>query len=193
MRTLIIIIAVALLGLSIGGASAWYSIQRNHGIGAINIGPWTAFPFAGADEIDPYTVAKAVADGTVPLGAAEGLAFETITDSSGETLELSCDYRLEGSTPPSRLWTLVGYNREGKLVRAAKGGRNALYSGGIVRFPDGSLLISVSSRPQPGNWLALDGEGSFRLVLRLYDTPVTGNSDLSAPSMPTITKTDCRP
>lgn len=152
-----------------------------------------AFPFAGAGEIDPYTVAKAVAEGTVPLGVAEGLALETVTDSGGATLSLSCDYRLEGTTPPSRLWTLVAYDREGQLLVAAPGGSAALFSGNIVRFPDGSFLVSISSRPQPGNWLALEGKGAFRLVLRLYDTPLTGSSGLADPSMPSIRRGNCRP
>lgn len=192
MRSIVTLLFIALAGVALGGATAWYSLQQSHGIGAINVGPWTAFPFAGADEIDPYTVARAVANGTVPLGATEGLAFETITDSTGDALQLQCDYRIEGVTPPSKLWTLVAYDRQGFHVRPAAGGSSAKYSGGIVRFPDGSFLISVSGRPKPGNWLALQGQGAFRLVLRLYDTPITSNSGLLAPSMPVITKGECR-
>lgn len=192
MRSIVILLFIALAGVGLGGITAWYSIQQSHGIGAINVGPWTAFPFAGADEIDPYTVARAVANGTVPLGATEGLAFESITDSAGEALQLDCNYRIEGITPPSKLWTLVAYDRQGFRVKPALGGMSAKYSGAIVRFTDGSFLISVSSRPKPGNWLALRGLGTFRLVLRLYDTPITSNTGLLAPSMPAIIKGECR-
>ena len=192
MRILLFIIAAAICGIGLGGASAWYSIQTIHGFGAIRSGPWTAFPFAGQSEVDPYTIAKSVAEGSVPIGATEGLAFEAVTDSSGETLQLSCDYVLEGKTPPSKLWTLVGYGRNGGVAQAAPGGSSAMYSGAILRFPDDSFRISIADRPQPGNWMGIEGEGNLRLVLRLYDTPVTSNSGLIAPIMPQINRGQCR-
>jgi hypothetical protein len=191
LRAILTIVAVVIAGLALGGASAWYSIQRSYGIGAINVGPWTAFPFAGADEIDPYSVAKSVADGTVPLGVAEGVAFETVLDSQGLALTLSCDYRLEGTTPPARLWTLVGYDRDGNRLKAMPGGRAALYSNSTLRYLDGSFLVSISKLPKPGNWMSLEGASNFRLVLRLYDTPVSGNTELSELTMPTITRAGC--
>lgn len=192
MRILLFILAVAAFGISLGGASAWYSIQTIHGFGAIRSGPWTAFPFAGQSEVDPYTIAKSVADGSVPIGATEGLAFEAVTDSGGEALQMSCDYVLEGKTPPSKLWTLVAYDRNGEVAQAAPGGRTSLYSGAILRFPDDSFRISIAERPQPGNWIGMSGQGSFRLVLRLYDTPITANSGLISTTMPQISRGDCR-
>jgi hypothetical protein len=192
LRSILIILAIVVCGVALGGLSAWYSIQRPHGIGAINIGPWTAYPYAGADAIDPYTVARGVADGVVPLGAAEGLVFETETDSGGGTLLLECEYRVEGMTPPSRLWTLGAYDMNGKQARAALGSTSAKYSGAVVRYPDGSFMIQISRRPKPGNWLGVAGSGPFRMLLRLYDTPIAGSTGLSAPSMPTITRGECR-
>ena len=191
MRLILTIFLVALAGLFLGGTTAWYSIQYAHRIGTINFGPWTAFPFAGASEVDPYTVARSVAEGTVPMGATEGLTFEAFADSQGRTLTLSCDYRIEGKAPPSKLWTLVTYDGEGKLVKPAPGGASALYSNGVVHFPDGSFLVTASRRPQPGNWLAISGEGSMRLVLRLYDTSITSSAGATAQSMPQILRGDC--
>ena len=101
MRLNIAIFFIFSIGLSIGGASAWYSMQRSHGIGGINIGAWTAWPFAGGAEADPYTVAKVARDGTIPLGATEGLAFEAQSDSDGERLNFNCNYILSGLTPPA--------------------------------------------------------------------------------------------
>jgi hypothetical protein len=76
---------------------------------------------------------------------------------------------------------------------AAPGGRSSLYSGSIVRYPDGSFMIAISTRPKPGNWLGLKSDDGFRLVLRLYDTSVTRNSDFTAPTMPEIKRVECRP
>lgn len=191
MRTVLFILAVAICGVGLGAGSAWYSIQGSHGIGAINVGPWTAFPFAGQTEVDPYTVAKSVADGSVPLGATEGLAFEAQQDSQGEPMRLDCSYVLEGRTPPSKLWTLVAYERGGKPAAAAPGGQSSLYSGALLRYPDGSFTITAASEPRPGNWLAIGGSGGLRLVLRLYDTTITANTGLAPPDMPTINRVSC--
>lgn len=192
MRPLIVVLAIAIAGLTLGGASAWYAIGRSQGFGAIAVDSWTAVPFASAGEIDPYTIAKSVIEGSVPLGATEGLAFNATTDSLGRDLDMGCDYEIEGSTPAARLWTLVAYGPDGKSVRPAQGGVSSLWSGAILRYPDGSFRISVSRHPRPGNWLAVGGDGSLRLTLRLYDTSVTGGSSLIAPRMPAIRRGTCR-
>lgn len=193
MRSLIVILGIALAGLFLGGGSAWYAIKRSQGFGAISVGPWTAVPYASAGNIDPYTIAKSVVEGSVPLGATEGLAFNAITDSAGRDLDLRCNYEIEGSTPSAKLWTLVAYGPDGEPVSPAQGSISSYYSGDILRFADGSFRISVSRRPRPGNWLAVSGSGAFRLTLRLYDTSVTGTSQLIAPRMPAITRGDCVP
>lgn len=192
MRSSIIILIVALAGLLGGASSAWYAIQRSQGLGAIKIGPWTATPYASAGEVDPYTIAKSVVEGSVPLGATEGLAFNAISDSEGRDLSLSCDYEISGNTPTAKLWTLVAYRASGEPVKPAPGGASALYSGAIVRFSDGSYRISLSRHAKPGNWLAVSGGGAFRLTLRLYDTSVSGSSQLDAPQMPAIIRGACR-
>lgn len=196
MRVLFQIAFVMIIGFSLGGGSAWYSIQRTHGIGAINIGSWTAWPYSGGSNADPYTVARVTSDSTIPLGAAEGLAFETSQDSEGNRLRLECNYLLEGNTPKARLWTLTPYRQDGAPIRT-KGSAVLVpeytNSTRVIRYADGSFRISLGPMPKPGNWLATEGEGLFRLVLRLYDTPITSNAGLVDPVMPTIVISGCRP
>lgn len=182
---------VAIAGVALGGASAWYSIRQSHRIGAVNIGPWTAFVHESAEEADPYLVARSVSEGTVPIGATEGLSFEATTDSQGLQLQRQCEYRIEGSTPPARLWTLVAYGDGGRQVPPAPGGASAAQSNRLLRFSDGGFLISAAASPRPGNWLALSGRGPMRLVLRLYDTPITASAGLAPPSMPAIVRAEC--
>lgn len=192
MRRILDALMIIAIGLVLGGYTAWYFLQSNQGIGGITAGSWTAWPFAGGTEADPYTVAKVAREGTIPLGATEGLAFKATRDSLGDQLSLDCDYTLSGLTPPAKLWTLAAYHEDGRLVRPASGGSGALHSGEILRFPDGSFRIQVSERPRPGNWVSLTGDGEFYLVLRIYDTPVTSATGLATPQMPTVIRGDCR-
>lgn len=194
MRIIIQIAVVLTIGFLLGGGSAWYSIQRSHGIGAINIGEWTAWPFSGGSAADPYTVARGISDSTLPLGAAEGLAFEANEDNGGELLKLECNYSLEGNTPKARLWTLTPYRIDGKSVKKVNSKTlipEHTDSTQIVRFVDGSFTIFLGPSPKPGNWLSTEGNGRFRLVLRLYDTPITSSAGQVDPIMPKITRLEC--
>ncbi len=192
MRLITNVLIVVAIGLVLGASTAWYSIKNNSGIGGIQAGPWTAWPFAGGAAADPYTMAKVSRDGIIPLGATEGLAFEATSDDQERPLTLSCDYNISGITPPSKLWTLAVYDQNGNSINPAQGGNSALHSGKLLRFPDGSFRISVSKNPQPGNWLSITGDGDFYFVLRVYDTPVTSTSGQVKPQMPNIIRRDCK-
>ena len=194
MRIILQIFLVLAIGFGLGGASAWYSIQRSHGIGAINIEQWTAWPFSGGKEADPYTVARVISDSTIPLGAAEGLAFEATQDSEGNHLLLECNYILEGNTPKAKLWTLTHYKQTRSTI-ASDGNTNLMSyhtnSTRIIRFSDGTFRIALGPQVSSGNWVTTSGKGQFRLVLRLYDTPITSSAGLFNPVMPSIVKSGC--
>lgn len=185
-------LVILLIGFSLGGLSAAYLTERTYGLGAINVGPWSAWPFVGGVEIDPYTTARVRSDGVIPLGAAEGLSFEALNDSSGKVLRQECRYVLSGDTSIARLWTLSAYDKSGKLTLVTDNKKSAIFSGSLLRFPDGSFTINLSHSPQSGNWLPLNDNGEFRLVMRLYDTPITSNSGLIIPTMPSIDLVECQ-
>jgi len=191
MRLIINMMVVLVIGLTLGGLSASYLIQRAHGLGAINAGPWSAWPFVGGVEIDPYTAAQTTANGTIPLGAAEGLSFEAVSDSSGKDLQQNCNYTLSGNTSISRLWTLSAYDISGQLLFLENNIKSAIFSGDIIRYPDGSFNVQLSQTPRAGNWIPLLSDKKFKLVLRLYDTPITSNSGLIEPIMPEINLIGC--
>lgn len=191
MRILLNFFIVLAIGLMLGGASAYFSLRQAHGVGAINVGPWSAWPFVGGVEIDPYTSARGAANGTLPLGAAEGLAFEAERDQTGSVLDTKCAYTISGKTPPTRVWTLAAYQNNGTAVETVDGRSPSVHSGNIIRFDDGSFRLIAGNAPSSGNWMPLGGEGPFRLILRLYDTPITSNSGVIAPQMPRIEKLGC--
>ena len=190
-RSLPTLIAVMLLGAALGGFSAWSAIDRAKDLGAIQVGQWHAISYSGVDEVDPYTIARSVVDGSVPLGATEGITFHASQDQDGAPLDLRCDYRIEGNTPSAKLWTLSALDGRGRPIDARAGARSGVYSGAILRFPDGTFRIDISARPKPGNWLGVTGKGDFRLALRLYDTPLISKSGVSALDMPLIRRGEC--
>lgn len=182
---------ILLIGLVLGGLTARFALQRTFGIGAINSGVWSAWPFVGGSQVDPYTAARSTVDGVIPLGAAEGLAFETLTDEQGRALNRECGYIIYGNTPAARFWTLTAYDLAGQVVRNANGEPAAIYSGNVIRNTNSEFSITVGDAPSSGNWINLTGDGGFKFVLRLYDTPITSSAGLSNPEMPRLQLLEC--
>jgi hypothetical protein len=184
------LLAVA-IAVGLGGGSVWYALQAQKGLGAINIGPWVAFPDIGTADADPYLQARVARNGVLALGRAEGLSFVAEHDSEGRPLRRNCAYAIEGSFPTARFWTLYAADQSLALIDTGRLRRAALHSFAILRKADNSALITVSGRPTPGNWLPVAGTGSFNLVLTFYDTPIANSTGLSDVSLPRIERGPC--
>ena len=79
--------------------------------------------------------------------------------------------------------------RGAQLLPQAAEGR--FHSREIVRRADGSFVITVSPSASPGNWLPVAPLPRVRLVLRLYDTPLTTGSQIASLVMPIIRPVGC--
>ena len=187
------------IGLPLGAWSAHRMIRAEHGFGTLAMGAWTARPGEGSAEADPYSRARLAAEGFVPLGAAEGVAFEARVDAEGRPLRRNCNYTLRGEPPRARAWTLTAYPaRAGQLGRllSGPGGRPAVAtSSAMMRGGDEPFTLHVGPLAHGGNWMPLAPSGpdgpAMRLVLRLYDTPVSTNAEFLDPSVPAILRGPC--
>lgn len=190
MRLLIDLAIAIAVAAFVGFGSAVLVLDRDSLFGAVSRGPWTAWPASGSPDADPYSKAILARSGEVPLGAGEGIAFVADHDSSGRRLSGRCSYEVRGQTPPARLWTLTAYDGDGQLIRNPVG-RTEFASREILRREDGSFAITLSPEVVPGNWLPTDPEADLRLVLRLYDTPLT-SSGIEDATLPIIARGNCR-
>jgi hypothetical protein len=183
-------LAIAILiATTIGFATAWYAVDRGLVFGTVTVGSWKAWPLEGSASADPYSLAMLARSGEVPLGGGEGIAFTAETDRAGRPLDGRCTYDIDGQTPAARLWTLTAYDAAGRVM-ANPANRSGFLSREILRRPDGSFLITASSEVMPGNWLPILPV-RFKLVLRLYDTPLTTGSQLAGLTMPAVIARRC--
>jgi hypothetical protein len=164
------IFAFALATL-IGLGATYFALTRGAAFGALKIGAWTAFPRTGTADADPYARASISRSGQLPTGLGDGVSFTATTDDKGQFLDGRCDVVLSGTTPTARFWTVTLYNADGQLV-ANSVNRFGFTSQEIVRNADGTFEIAVTPRADTGNWLPTGGIERYRLMLRLYDTPV---------------------
>jgi hypothetical protein len=184
------IFAFALATL-IGLGGTYLALTRGAAFGALTIGAWTAWPKTGTADADPYARASIARSGELPIGLGDGVAFTARTDDAGRPLDGRCDVVLSGTTPTARFWTVTLYDRTGHLV-ANSVNRFGFTSQELVRNSNGTFDIAVTPRASPGNWLPTGGIERYRLMLRLYDTPVgvSTRAGKEVP-MPTIVTRSC--
>lgn len=181
-------LAIAILG---GSASVWYALDNVEGLGALEIGAWTAYPDYGTPAADPYSKARIAREAELTLGGAEGLTFTALEDSAGRRIRRDCSYAIEGPVPATRFWTIYAADASRRPIETGLRRGSALHSYQLLRNPDGSFTITAGPNPAPGNWLPLAGAGSFRLVLSLYDTAIASSSAISDIQLPAITRIGC--
>ena len=189
---------LALYALALGGvlglASADWATSGGYPFGGVQIGAWTAWPRAGAVGADPYTRAVNARRGEVPLAVGEGLLLTAAVDDAGRILDATCTYRIAGSTPPARAWTLTVAGR-GARDPGRPPVREGFTATEILRSADGRFAIVLGPEVEPGNWLPSPrASGRVRLALRLYDTPAAASAgSLDRDSVPAITRVGCAP
>ncbi len=186
------LVAISLI-IAFGGGilSTFAALEATEGFGSIKIGAWDAFPEAQTIEADPYAKSHRADAGKLLYGTAEGLSFSAASDSSGQRLSGDCRYRLTGTLPPARFWTLYVADQQGNLLDDGTGRPMALNSRTLLHGVGGGMDISVAASAQTYNWLAVPPTGHFKLVLTLLDTPVAGSTGLIDIKMPDIKTTGC--
>jgi len=183
---------VIALGAGLGLASAHMAVAGRPALGRVAIGPWETWPRSGGREIDPYLRGYLARGVNLPLGTGEGLDLVAAQDDAGRRLDGRCRYLITGTTPTARGWTLHVAAGENGASRASPL-RSGFSDAEIVHEESGALRIVASVTPEAGNWLPLQGSGSFRLRLRLYDTPVSSQAgELRRDALPRLTRLDCR-
>lgn len=190
-RSLLTTLVVLVVAIGGGAASVWYTLQSQEGIGAVTIGGWTAFPAIGTPDADPYSKARVAREGMLALGHAEGLVFYAHHDSRGDALRRDCDYKIEGQTPPARFWTMFAADEGHEVLPLSGRAAPAIQSQEVLRLADNTFSIGFGPRPVPGNWVRVEGDGRFSLVLTLYDTPLASNPGFADMALPQVLRTGC--
>ena len=182
-----------MLAVAFGGG-IWLTrvaLNATVGFGAITLGSWEAFPNAQTVDAGPYAKTHRAENGRLLLGSSEGLSFVAKVDDNGKTLDPACSYLISGMTPPARFWSLYAADADDLPLDPGAGLSGSLNSWTVLRKMDGAFDVTVSSVAAPGNWLAIKGRQSFKLVLTLLDTPTAGSSGLVDLSMPKVVKSGC--
>lgn len=186
LRSALLTLLALMLAIVGGSASVWLALDARETVGAVTENGWVTVPDRGSPGSDPYSRARLARDGALALGHAEGVTFTAERDSDGRELRRECRYTLSGPLPASRLWTLHATDAGLAPIPDRSGRAGALNSFEALFAPEGTVAVSISAQPAAGNWLAISGTGVMMLVLTFYDTPLSGDADLTGVNLPTI-------
>ncbi|TWG99304.1 hypothetical protein L598_001500000270 [Mesorhizobium sp. J18] len=191
LKTVLLIFVTLAVAIGGGAGSVWYALEASRGVGSVTIGQWVTFPDFGTPQADPYSRARFAREGGLSLGQAEGIAFTTNRDTAGALLRADCRYQLTGAVPPSRFWTVYATNAAGRLLPPVGRLQPALQSRELVRLGDGPATVEIGPQPVPGNWLPISGSGPIRLVLTVFDTPISGDAGVIDIRLPQVVRRGC--
>jgi hypothetical protein len=158
----------------------------------VEIGPWSVWPRIGGKDIDPYARAILARQPHLPMGTGEGLVFIAERDEAERPLTSRCTVDIAGRMPSSRGWTLSLADTEGRTL-LSETIRAAFTDAELTFAEDGRFTIIASRQVEPGNWLPVGDGLRYKLILRVYDTPISGTAtELRPADMPSIKARDCR-
>ncbi len=179
------------IALLVGIGTSWYMIEIGSRLTTVSVGPWVSWPAAGSVDADPYTRARMVRHGSLPLTGTVARTFEARTDEDGQRLHSSCDYMVEGNAMDEGWWSITIYDDKGLLI-ANPADRYTFNSSTTARSADGTFLITLGRDARPGNWLPTAGAGRLSVVLTMLeagdDVMQTGDERV----LPMIRKVACR-
>ena len=184
--------AVLAIGLGVGLGATYYSVSRNVVFGAVEAGPWTAWP---ADRRARRRPLHARLGGPQRRDAAGRSARASSSRPAATAPAGRCSPSAPtGSSagrPQARYWTITAQTPNGQLIENPAR-RYGFTSAEIVRGQNGQFTIEVAREARPGAWLPVTGAGRFDLVMRLYDTPVSVTSSVIDPAtVPRIEQAGC--
>jgi len=142
-RQRLIIASVYIAAFFLGVGSAWLWLT-GVGIAGIDAGAWRVNLLAGSQNADAYTRARIALGAVLALDRSETLYYTTQRDDQGEPLRAECRYKVEGSPPPARWWSITAYDQDHFLFPNTE----RRYSVGTESAQKTSVTIGPGYRPQ---------------------------------------------
>lgn len=162
---------VVLAGVVLGLASAWLALRDPWSAPSVTTGAWRTSLLAGRADADMHTRARIAVGALLALAREETLYFIADRDDAGAPLRSRCSYRIEGTPPLARWWSITAYADD--LFLFDHPGRAYSLNGGTARLDAGGRFALVTGPSAPvdarTHWLPTPGDRGLLLVLRLYN------------------------
>ena len=158
------------VGVIIGLISAVAAVDS---IGASAVRPgsiWQSWDTSPTARLHPYAIAHYLLGGRLPPAAGQMRELAAERDRDGGVISSGCTYTVTGR-PGARAWWSLAASAGGSSAPSIAG---MLTSDNAILDSDGSLTVTVSRAPQPGNWIRPPERSNFVLLFM-----VAGETGLS--------------
>ena len=185
--------ALLLCALLVGVVTAVLGVRNQFAAGGVRSGSWQTNANIGSSGAGPYLRAGVAIGGLLALNASETVYYTATTDDAGQPLSTSCQYRVEGTEPATRWWSITAYADDNFLIRGSNG-RYSVDKTAVEKGADGSFVVRVGGEPRAGNWISTGppaGGKPFSLTLRLYNPDASVVSDPGGVTLPKIVPEHC--
>lgn len=172
-------------GILLGAVTGYAAIDRSGREDLAPGSPWQSRSTALNGALGLYVQDYFLMAGRLPLAPGQFAEAEARSDSDGNALSSACRYEIISSGPLPAWWSLA----------AVAGGtpstsvQTVIDELTAVRETDGSVRITASAAPHPGNWLKLEGGERFSLFYAAM--PAGGRGGNRQPPAFTIRKAGC--
>lgn len=185
-------LAVLAFALVVGVGTAWWRVQQGLGSGGVQSGPWETNAHIGAPTADAALRAGVAVAGLLALHRSETVYYTAQRDADGAPLTSNCVYRLTGSDPPARWWSITAYGDDHYLIPNPQH-RYSVAKTTVAREADGRFTVRVGGPPAARNWIATAAgvPQRFSLTLRLYNPDEAVTRDLTAVPLPRLEREAC--
>ena len=188
LKTLLKVLLSVIIALILAFVSAYLMLRKPEA--SIRNGSWETDLTVGSENAGLYQRARISLYALWALNSSETIYFLSRTDSEVNHLSRQCVYRIEGSDPQTRWWSVAAYNDYHFIPNAQD--RYSFSKTSVERESDGSWKIRLASRKQEKNWLPSgDQDGELILVLRVYNPAPEFAGNLRAVPLPKIVKEGC--
>lgn len=102
------------------------------------------------------------------LARSETMYFIATEDDSGKPLRSGCNYRVVGTPPKARWWSITAY-ADDMFLFDTPAGHHSLNGTTAQLDGNGHFALTAGNQEQQGaHWLATNGDRGLLLTLRLY-------------------------
>lgn len=182
-----VVLALYVGAAAVGLGSAWWLLKKAPWMAnTVQVGAWRVNLQAGSQDADMYTRASIALNALLALDRSETMYFIATQDDAGNPLRSRCNYRVNGTPPAARWWSITAYADDMFLFDTEKG-HHSLNGSTAQLDGDGRFALMAGGTDYPGtHWLATTGDGGLVLTLRLYNPSVQLQASPQSLLAPTI-------
>jgi len=189
MRSLLKVLLCVTCALGLAACVIYVTITQTGE--TLSNGPWRTNLSTGSAAAGLLLRARVAWRGLWALQSSEVYYFSAKTDSDGEPLRHHCRYRVAGSDPDARWWSVTAYNNDHLIPNPRQ--TYSFSKTTVERESNGSWVISFSRDPQPKNWLPSgDQDGELVLSLRCYNPGAELMANPGEVELPRIIREGCQ-